>query len=92
MEKTQQASLLNLTHDTIFVGDMSDIITYWNTGAQELYGWTAEEVIGKRALDLFQTIFPAPIKDIRAELLRSGGWDGELEKIRADGTQVAAAS
>src|SRR6266511_24740 len=40
-ERTQQASLLNLTHDTIFVRDMSDVITYWNRGAQELYGWTA---------------------------------------------------
>jgi K+-sensing histidine kinase KdpD len=34
-EPTQQASLLNLTHDTIFVRDMSDFITYWNRGAQE---------------------------------------------------------
>ena len=37
----EQASLLNLTHDTIFVRDMSDVITYWNRGAEELYGWTA---------------------------------------------------
>lgn len=42
-ERTQQASLLNLTHDTIFVRDMSDVIAYWNRGAQELYGWTAED-------------------------------------------------
>ncbi len=46
-ERTQQASLLNLTHDTIFVRDMNDVITYWNRGAQELYGWTAEEAIGQ---------------------------------------------
>ena len=91
-ERTQQASLLNLTHDTIFVRDMNDVITYWNRGAQELYGWTAEEVTGKRALDLFQTVFPEPMEDIRAELLRSGRWDGELEKSRADGTQVVVAS
>jgi PAS domain S-box-containing protein len=91
-ERTQQASLLNLTHDTIFVRDMSDVITYWNRGAQELYGWPAEEATGKRALDLFRTVFPAPIEDIRGELLRSGRWDGELEKTRADGTQVAVAS
>jgi PAS domain-containing protein len=39
-ERTQQASLLNLTHDPIFVRDMSDVIAYWNRGAQELYGWT----------------------------------------------------
>jgi PAS domain-containing protein len=58
-ERTQQASLLNLTHDTIFVRDMSDVIAYWNRGAQELYGWTAEEAIGKRAHELLQSVFPA---------------------------------
>jgi PAS domain S-box-containing protein len=91
-ERTQQASLLNLTHDTIFVRDMSDIITYWNRGAQELYGWTAEEAIGKSAHKLLQTVFPAPIEEIRAELLGSDRWDGELEKTRADGTRVVVAS
>jgi PAS domain S-box-containing protein len=91
-ERTQQASLLNLTHDTIFVRDMSDVITYWNRGAQELYGWTAEEAIGKRAQELLQPAFPAPIEEIRAELLRSERWDGELEKTRADGTRVVVAS
>jgi PAS domain S-box-containing protein len=91
-ERTQQASLLNLTHDTIFVRDMNDTITYWNRGAQELYGWTADETLGKRSLELFQTVFPAPIEEIRAELLRSGRWDGEIEKTRANGTKVIVAS
>src|SRR6266536_2079270 len=91
-ERTQQASLLNLTHDTIFVRDMSDVITYWNRGAQELYGWTAEEAIGKCAHQLLQTIFPMPIDEIRAELLRAGRWEGEFEKTKADGSQVVVAS
>ena len=91
-ERTQQASLLDLTHDTIFVRDMSGVITYWNRGAQELYGWTAQEAIGKRAHELLRSVFPAPIEEIRAELLRSGRWDGELEKTRADGTRVVVSS
>jgi PAS domain S-box-containing protein len=91
-ERTQQASLLNLTHDTIFVRDMSDVITYWNLGAQELYGWTTEEATGKRAHELLRSVFPMPIEEIHAELLRSGRWEGELEKTRADGTQVIVAS
>jgi PAS domain S-box-containing protein len=91
-ERTQQASLLNLTHDTIFVRDMSDVITYWNRGAQELYGWTAEDAIGKRAHELLRSVFPAPIEEIHAELLRSGRWDGQLQKSRSDGTQVIVSS
>jgi PAS domain S-box-containing protein len=91
-ERTQQASLLNLTHDTIFVRNMSDVINYWNRGAQELYGWTAEEAIGKRAHELLQTVFSMPIGEIREELLRAGRWEGELEKRKADGTQIVVAS
>src|SRR6202158_6054295 len=91
-ERTQQASLLNLTHDPIFVRDMSDVITYWNRGAQEVYGWTDKEAMGRRSQELLQTIFPTPLDDIRAELLRTNRWEGELKKTKADGTQVVVAS
>jgi PAS domain S-box-containing protein len=91
-ERTQQASLLNLTHDTIFVRDMRDIITYWNRGAHELFGWTPEEAIGKRSHDLLRTVFPASIDDIGAELLRTGRWEGELKHTKADGTEVVVSS
>jgi PAS domain S-box-containing protein len=91
-ERTQQASLLNLTHDTIFVRDMRDVITYWNRGAEELYGWTAEQALGKRSPELLHTVYPAPLEQIREELMRSGRWEGELEKSKADGTQIVVAS
>jgi len=91
-ERTQQASLLNLTHDTIFVHNMSDIITYWNRGAEELYGWTAQEAIGKHSHQLLQTDFPIPIEEVRAELLRTGRWEGELRKTKADGSRLVVAS
>jgi PAS domain S-box-containing protein len=91
-ERTEQASLLNLTHDTIFVRDMDFVVTYWNRGAQELYGWTPQEAIGKRSDQLLRTIFPAALDDIRAELLRVGRWEGELTRTKADGTAVVVAS
>ena len=90
--RSQQASLLNLTHDTIFVRDMSDTITYWNRGAQELYGWTAEQAMGKHSHELLQTDFPIPIDEVRAELLRTGRWEGELQKTKADGARIVVAS
>jgi PAS domain S-box-containing protein len=91
-ERTQHASLLNLTHDTIIARDMSDIITFWNRGAEELYGWSWQEVVGKHSQQLLQTEFPIPIEEIRAELLRTGRWEGELRKTKADGTRVVVAS
>jgi PAS domain S-box-containing protein len=90
--RTQQASLLNLTHDTIFVRDMNHVITYWNRGAQELYGWTAEQAVGKHSRELLHTVFPIPIEQIEAELLSTDRWEGELEKTKADGNRVIVAS
>ena len=56
----QQAALLDLTHDTVFVRDAHDLITFWNRGAQELYGWTAAEAVGRMTHELLQPQFPAP--------------------------------
>jgi PAS domain S-box-containing protein len=91
-ERTQQASLLNLTHDSIFVRDIDFVITYWNLGAQELYGWTAEDAIGKQSHQFLQTVYPTPLDDVRAELMRTGRWEGELERTKADGTHIIVAS
>ena len=92
IERTQQASLLNLTHDSILVRDMNDRITYWNRGAQELYGWSMEETVGRVTHDLLRTVFPAPLDEINAQLLKTGRWDGELIHTRADKTQIAVSS
>jgi PAS domain S-box-containing protein len=88
----ERANLLDLTHDTVFVRDMSDVITYWNRGAEERYGWKKEEAIGQVSHQLMQTIFPAPLAKINAELLGMGRWEGELTHTQRDGTQVVVAS
>ena len=49
VERTQQASLLNLTHDTIFVRDMNDIITYWNRGLRNSTDGRRTRPSGSRA-------------------------------------------
>ena len=92
IEVSERSSLLNLTHDTIFVRDMSDSIRYWNRGAEELYGWTPEQAIGKSSHELLRTVFPSLLDDIQAEFLRTGRWEGELKHTKADGTQVIVAS
>ena len=88
----EQANLLNLTHDSIFVRDMNDVIIYWNRGAEDFYGWTGQEAIGKVSHELTQTAFPAPLENVQAELQREGRWEGELVHTRKDGSQVVVAS
>jgi PAS domain S-box-containing protein len=91
-KRAQQARLLDQTHDSIIFRQLDGTITYWNRGAQELYGWRAEDAIGKRSHDLFLTVFPIPIEKIEAELLRAGVWEGELEHTRIDGAKVTVAT
>ena len=88
----ERAGLLDLTHDTVFVRDMNDVVTYWNRAAEEFYGWTAVEAVGKVSHHLTQTIFPEPIEHIQATLLQAGRWEGELVHTRADGSQAVVAS
>src|SRR5919106_840554 len=88
----EQASLLSLTHDAIFVCDINGILKYWNRGAKELYGWTAEDATGKVTHDLLKTIFPAAHEDIAAEVMRTGRWEGELVQTRKDGRRTVVAS
>src|SRR5262249_43533320 len=74
------------------VRNMSDVITYWNRGAEELYGWTAQDAVGKRSHDILKTVFPAPLAVINEELERAGRWEGELTHTKADGTNVVVSS
>ena len=88
----EQANLLNLTHDAIFVRDMNGVVTYWNRGAEQLYGWTAAQAEGKIARELLKTVSPIPRERIMAELLSSSRWEGELVRTKRDGAEVVVAS
>jgi two-component system sensor kinase FixL len=88
----ERADLLDLTHDTVFVRDINNVITFWNRGAEALYGWRREEAVGQFSHDLMQTVFPMPLEKIMQELNSTGRWEGELIHTRRDGTQVVVAS
>jgi PAS domain S-box-containing protein len=88
----EQVELLNLANDAIVVHDMDDRITFWNRGAQALYGWTAQQALGQSLQKMTQTSFPVPYEQIRGELLRSNRWHGELKRVRRDGSVVVISS
>jgi PAS domain S-box-containing protein len=88
----EQANLLNLTHDAILVRDMIGTVKYWNRGAEELYGWPAEQAVGRVSQELLKTIFPAPLEQIEEEVIGAGRWEGELVQTKKDHSQVVVAS
>ena len=92
VEVEERSSLLDLTHDSIFVRDMDFIITYWNRGAEEFYGWKQQDAIGKQCDELLRTVCPEPVGETRAQLLETGEWEGELTRTKANGNQVVVAS
>ena len=91
-ELREQARLLDLTHDSIFVRDLDGVIRYWNRGAEELYGWRREEALGKITHQVLQTVSPVSFEAITEELFRTGRWEGELRHTKRDETVVVVAS
>jgi len=91
-EVKRLADLLDLTHDTIFVRDMEDRITYWNRGAEETYGWSLKEALGKAPRVLLHTRFSDSYKSMKTALMREDRWEGELVHTKRDGSEIVVAS
>jgi PAS domain S-box-containing protein len=88
----EQAELLELTHDAIFVRSLEKKILYWNRAAEKLYGWQKEEARGKITHELLHTVFPKPLPEIHAEVFEKGYWEGELIHTRRDGALITVSS
>jgi PAS domain S-box-containing protein len=87
-ELSQKATLLDLANDAVLVRNAKGKISYWNEGAERLYGWTSAEVLGRTTFDHLRTEFPVPLSDI----LRSDRWEGELHQYKKDGSPIVVAS
>ncbi len=88
----QQAALLDLAHDAIIVRQLDGTILSWNRGAENLYGWTAAEALGKSLHQLLRTQFPEPLENISAHLAKQEHWDGVVGHVQKDGSSMVVAS
>lgn len=89
---TGQRTLVDLAFDAMFVrGFHQRVITFWNEGAERLYGWTREEAIGKVPRDLLRSTYPEPLELIEEQLRKTGRWEGQIRQQRKDGTAVLVA-
>src|SRR5213596_107090 len=88
----QKAALVDLSSDAIIARDRDSVITFWNHGAQDTYGWTAEEAVGKVSHVLLQTSSPGDGADIDALLRSRDRWQGDVTHTRRDGTRILVES
>ena len=87
----ERADLLELATEAIIVRDMNGILLFWNSGAEALYGWRREEVLGKPIHQVLQTRFPNGLGDVESALAQTGKWSGNLTQSTRDGQEVTVA-
>jgi PAS domain S-box-containing protein len=86
-----QSRLLDAVGQAVIGTDLDGSVTYWNRAAEELYGWSAEEVIGSPMPDLMPADpMPARTEQAMAFFGRDESWTGEIEAHRKDGATFPA--
>lgn len=85
---TIHANLLDLSNEAIFACDLEGGIFYWNRGAEELYGYSRQEVVGCFSHDLLKTVYPIDVGSIKEILAKGKVWNGEVEHTTKDGRKL----
>jgi len=86
-----RAELLNIASEGIMVHAMDDTIQFWNPGAESLYGWRRDEVLGKNIHAVLRTVFPVPREEIDRALKEQRYWQGNLTQRTKNGTEIVVA-
>ena len=88
----ERADLLELATEAIIVRDLNGLLLFWNSGAEALYGWQRDEVLGKPIHDVLKTRFPLSDAEIESALATTGSWEGNLTQTNHDGHELVVAS
>ena len=90
-ELSERADLLELATDAIMVRDMNGAVRFWNSGAETLYGWKREEIVGRKLHEMLATQFPVSLDKIESTLYETGRWEGNLVQLTRDGEEITVA-
>ncbi|MEH2233052.1 MAG: PAS domain S-box protein [Nostoc sp.] len=88
----EQAALLDVSTDAIMVRNIHHQILFWNKGAERLYGWKAEEVVGKNVLQLLYKEISPQLKDAYLRVMNTDEWRGELHQLTREGKVIIVES
>ncbi|MEO1377054.1 MAG: PAS domain S-box protein, partial [Cyanobacteria bacterium J06635_10] len=84
----EQEALLDVATNAILVKDIHNRILYWNKGAENIYGWQASEVYGKKASRLLHKEHSSQQDDALLTVVNTGKWQGELHQVTKDGKDI----
>jgi PAS domain S-box-containing protein len=88
----RQADLLDQARDPIFTWDVEGAISYWNHGAQALYGFSPLEALGRAVGELLPAVHPCNEGAWESALVRDGQWSGELTRRTKAGREIVVES
>ena len=88
----RQASLIDQTYDAILAWDWNGPLTFWSRGAEQLYGFSREEALGKLPRTLLESAAREGQLDFLPALERHLRWEGVLEQVTRDGRKISVES
>ena len=91
-ELLRHAELLELANDAIVISDAAGKISYWNRGAERMYGWSPEEAFGRDVHELLRTGPPEALATVLRALRERQHWEGEIRQVRRDGAEIVAST
>ncbi len=91
-ELLRGAELLDLATDAIVISDAGGRISYWNRGAERMYGWSRAEATGRNVHTLLQTGPPEKLARVLRSLQQTHHWEGEIRQTRNDGVEIVAST
>ncbi|MEX1139709.1 MAG: PAS domain S-box protein [Bacteroidota bacterium] len=88
----EQAALLDVDPAAILVRNLDDQITFWNRGAERLYGWTQTEVLNASFTKFLPVGKLDEFRRHKQELMKTGSWRGEITRLRKNGDPIVVDS
>lgn len=82
---------LDLASEAVIVSDGDGRIEFWNTGAEALYGWGREEVLGKNLDQVVPATPPVASEEVLSTLISAGQWEGTVRRQNKEGHEIAVA-
>jgi len=87
------ANLVANISDAIIAVDLQQKIQSWNNGAESLYGWKEQEVLGRPSKDILDTDFIGKTRAaVTKQIMEQGSWSGEALQLHRDGTRIPVQS